>query len=223
MKLFDLTGRLAIVTGANKGLGKAMADALRNAGADVREFNRQDGYDVTCAADIRRFVSGLERIDILVNNAGVTGKSWDETLAVNLKAPYEFSEAVKPKMAAGRGSIVNIASINSFAGFPNNPSYVSSKHGIVGLTRSQAVDYGSLGIRVNAIAPGYCQTDMTKRSWENYGRRDLISRHTVLGRWGRPEDMAGPVVFLSSDAAAYVTGQILSVDGGWTIKGVVDE
>jgi NAD(P)-dependent dehydrogenase (short-subunit alcohol dehydrogenase family) len=216
--MFDLSGKVAIVTGSSRGLGKSIAEGLESMGATVHRFERSDGNDVTDENSIFKFVEKLEKVDVLVNNAGVTGKSWDETLAVNLKAPFMFSEHAKKKMTSG-SSIINISSINAVQGFPGNPSYVSSKHGINGLTKALAVDYAHLGIRVNGIGPGYFRTDMTSKSWNT--RNDLIKNHTLLKRWGSSEDIKGPVVFLASDASSYMTGQIIYVDGGWLSNGLV--
>lgn len=216
--MFRLDGKVAIVTGSSKGLGKAIVEGLREMGANVHCYTRSEGNDVTNDDQIREFVQKLDIVDVLVNNAGVTGKSWDETMQVNLRAPYIFSEATKSKMTAG-GSIINISSINAELGFPGNPSYVASKHGLKGLTRSLAVDYASLGIRVNAVGPGYFKTDMTVKSWSN--RNELIKNHTMLKRWGDPKDIRGAIVFLASDASSFITGQTIYVDGGWLSNGLV--
>ena len=120
-----------------------------------------------------------------------------------------------------RGSIINLTSINSVRGFPGNPGYVAAKAGLAGLTRALAVDLAADGIRVNALAPGYIRTAMTEQSYADPIRNDDRRRHTLLGRWGNPDDVVGGAVFLASDASAYVTGQELFVDGGWTANGLV--
>ena len=216
--MFSLNGKIAIVTGSSRGLGKSIVEGLREMGAEVHCYTASQGQDVTREDQIESFVSSMERIDILVNNAGVTGRSWDETMNINLKAPYVFSEKVRPKMTSG-GSIINISSINAEMGFPGNPSYVASKHGIKGLTKSLAVDYAKFGIRVNAVGPGYFKTDMTTKSWNT--RNELIKNHTILKRWGDPSDLKGAIVFLASNASSYVTGQTIYVDGGWLSNGLV--
>ena len=117
-------------------------------------------------------------------------------------------------------SVINVTSLNAELAFPNNPAYVASKSALAGLTRSMALDYGKYGIRVNAIAPGYIKTDMTGESWTNSEKRKKRAERTVLNRWGTPEDLAGPLLFLASDMSSYVSGHSLFVDGGWRIRGL---
>jgi NAD(P)-dependent dehydrogenase (short-subunit alcohol dehydrogenase family) len=122
--------------------------------------------------------------------------------------------------AQGRGSIVNVTSLNAELAFPDNPAYMAFKGALRQLTRSLALDLGPKGVRANCIAPGYMRTEMTRKSWSNSDREQARAGRTVLGRWGLPTDLAGAVVFLAGDASSYVTGQDLVVDGGWTIKGL---
>jgi gluconate 5-dehydrogenase len=124
-------------------------------------------------------------------------------------------------IARGAGSIINVTSIGSLVGFPDNPGYVAAKGGLRMLTRALAIDLGRSGIRVNNLAPGYVRTGMTARSYDDPQLNAQRTEHTILGRWGVPEDMVGPAVFLASDASAYMTGQDLIVDGGWTAKGLI--
>ena len=165
--------------------------------------------------------------DILINCAGVTygnnvldykNEDWETTYKVNLKAPYELSRKVAKHMKNTGGSIINITSLNSELGFPNNPAYVATKGGLKQLTKSLAVDLGKYNIRVNNIGPGYIKTNMTKKGWANH--RQEIEKRTILGRWGNPEDFLGAAVFLLSKASSYITGQDIYVDGGYLAKGL---
>ena len=169
-------------------------------------------------------------IDILVNNAGITipeepsdypTSYWQKTLDINVTAPFLLTKTLMKHLTnQGGASIINITSLNSDLGFPNNPAYVASKSALAGLSRSLAVDFGKKGLRVNSLAPGYIKTDMTGESWDNNEKRQARKNKTCLGRWGTPEDLIGPMLFLASDMSKYVTGQTLFVDGGWTIKGL---
>ena len=169
-------------------------------------------------------------LSVLVNNAGITlpgsdsGYSiddWDATHRVNLRAPFILSQSLARALASsGDGSIINITSINAELAFPNNPAYVAFKGALNQLTKAMALDLADLGIRVNAIGPGYMRTSMTDASWRDPERRADRSRRTILGRWGEPEELAGAAVFLASGASSYVTGQTLYVDGGWLAKGM---
>ena len=185
--------------------------------------------DVAEAQSADRIVStALEsfgQIDILVNNAGISRRAsildfgeddWDEVMAVNLKACFLLSQRVARHLVAREvpGSIINIASLLSFQGSNKIVSYTASKTGLAGLTRAMANELAPYNIRVNAIAPGYMETANTE-ALRNSPKRDMVLSMIPLGRWGQPEDLQGPVVFLASDASAYITGQVLVVDGGW--------
>ena len=179
-----------------------------------------------CTATVERF----GRIDVLVNNAGTTEPAtdpyreeaiWDQTLLVNLKAAFLLGGAVaKVMQRQGDGSIINIGSIGALLGFPNNPSYQAAKGGLRQLSRAMARDFGSTGIRVNTICPGYIRTQMTERSYQDENTRRERTARTMLGRWGEPEDLVGACLFLGSDASSYITGIDLAVDGGWTAQGL---
>lgn len=237
--LFDLSGRTAIVTGASRGIGAAIAMGLARAGATVIGVSRSGQGPagmIHHKADLANAdapaalfaVLGISRLDILVNAAGVSLAAGDpvrrfqETLAVDLVAPYALTMAALGLLEQSPGaSVINVTSINSQRGFPGNPGYVAAKAGLSGLTRALAVDLAP--IRVNALAPGYVHTDMTAKSHADPAMHAQRSRHTVLGRWGNADDMVGAAVFLASDASAYVTGQEIFVDGGWTINGLLKE
>ena len=253
--MFDLSGKVAVVTGCNTGLGQGMTLALAQAGCDIVGISIRPA-DVTAkkvAGAGRRFhhisadlgAAGAEevvaaataafgRIDILVNNAGIirradalelTERDWDDVIAVNLKAVFFLSQAAARQfirqqnagLATG-GRIVNIASLLSFQGGIRVASYTAAKSGVLGLTRLLANEWAKYGITVNALAPGYMETDNTAPLRADPVRSKEILARIPLGRWGLPEDLAGPVVFLASDASAYVTGHALAVDGGWLAR-----
>jgi 2-dehydro-3-deoxy-D-gluconate 5-dehydrogenase len=248
---FDLSGRTALVTGANTGLGQAIALGLAGAGADIVAVGRSAPTetaervgalgralhaipaDLSTIAPIADVVgqarAAVGEIDILVNNAGIirradsldfTEEDWDAVVDTNLKTAFFLSQAVARTWdAAGRGGkILNICSMLSFQGGIRVPSYTASKSGLAGLTRLLACEWASKGINVNGIAPGYFATNNTEALRADEGRnRDILAR-IPAGRWGDPSDLAGAAVFLASDAAAYVHGTILTVDGGWMAR-----
>jgi len=253
-RLFSLEGRVAVVTGAARGNGKGIAEALCHAGASVvlvdllneeltetaASFTAAKLTAVPFVGDItddssRQQLAALVQskfggIDILVNNAGVSyphdaldypDADWDKTYRVNLQAPYKLSAMFgKMMVERGRGSIINITSLNAELAFPDNPPYVAFKGALRQLTKSLALDLGRFGVRANNVGPGYFVTDMTKGSFEDPEKQKQRSDRTILGRWGEPRDLAGIVIYLASDASAYVTGQDIYVDGGWSIKGL---
>jgi 2-deoxy-D-gluconate 3-dehydrogenase len=247
---FDLTGRLAVVTGARRGIGRAMARALAEAGADVIgvsaqledtgsdvekdvlaaggtfEAIRTDFADPEAVRALGADLAGRERpVDILVNNAGTirrapaaehTDEDWDLVLQVNLNAQFALSRAVGASMVArGHGKIVFTASLLSFQGGITVPGYTAAKHGIAGLTKALANEWAPHGVNVNAIAPGYIATDNTQALQDDPVRSKAILDRIPAARWGSADDLVGATVFLASDAAAYVHGVVLPVDGGW--------
>jgi NAD(P)-dependent dehydrogenase (short-subunit alcohol dehydrogenase family) len=171
-----------------------------------------------------------KKIDVLINNAGISlasqkkdelysNNDWIETLNVNLTGSFYCSkESVKYMLKNKMGSIINITSINAELGFPRNPAYNASKGGLKMLTKAFAKDWSKHGIRVNSIGPGYIKTNMTSKRFTNKKFRLERQNQTLLGRWGEPDDLIGPCVFLASDASRYMTGQDLYIDGGWIIN-----
>lgn len=250
MNPFDLTGRLAVVTGARRGIGLAMADALAAAGADIvavsahleptdtevekrvrghgRSFTgyQADFTDRDAVAGVADRLEDAGRpVDILVNNAGTikrapaaghSDQDWDEVIAVNLSAQFILSREVGRRMVdRGHGKIIFTASLLSFQGGINVPGYTAAKSGLIGLTRALANEWASRGVNVNAIAPGYIATDNTQALRDDPVRSTAIVDRIPAGRWGRPDDLAGAVVFLASPASDYVHGAVIPVDGGW--------
>ena len=243
LSAFSLNGRVAVVTGASRGIGAAIATGLQSAGATVFGLSRSgtaprhitaiacDLSDDKAVEDAFGVIAAQGgRIDALVNAAGISlPAKGDEselarfrvTVATDLTGVYATILAAYPLLKkAGSAAIVNVTSINSVRGFPGNPGYVAAKAGLAGLTRALAADYAPDGIRVNALAPGYVATEMTAKSFADPAMHEDRRRHTMLGRWGQPADMVGAAVFLASEASAYVTGQEIFIDGGWTTKGL---
>jgi len=248
--MFDLSGKVAVVTGCDTGLGQGMALALAQAGCDIvgvnivppsetaAEVHRMGRRFQDLAADVgnaladevvKRAVAAFGRVDILVNNAGIirradalefTEKDWDDVIAVNLKAVFFLAQAAARQFIRQKtpGRIINVASLLSFQGGIRVPSYTASKSGVAGLTRLLANEWAKYGITVNAIAPGYMATNNTAPLRADPVRSAEILARIPVGRWGLPGDLAGPVVFLASDASAYVTGHTLAVDGGWLAR-----
>jgi 2-deoxy-D-gluconate 3-dehydrogenase len=246
--LFQLDGKVAIVTGASTGLGQGMTLGLAEAGADIVGVDcveapetraqveqlgrRYHGIvcDLRSVEPVERIISEAVttygRIDILVNNAGIirradalefTEQDWDDVMAINIKTVFFLSQAVARqfvKQGAG-GKIISIASMLSFQGGIRVPSYTASKSGVVGLTRLLANEWAKHGINVNAIAPGYMATNNTAPLRADPARSQEILERIPAGRWGLPDDLKGPVVFLASEASAYLNGYTVAVDGGW--------
>jgi len=247
--LFDLSGKVACVTGASSGLGRSAAVALAAAGAQVVGVARRaEALDslraeigeaaASVAADIADR-SGLAQVveqvtepfgapDIVVHAAGlntrqaaddVTPEGWDQTLAINLSAPFFLSQALVPAMKQkGWGRIVNFASLQTTRAFPGGIAYGSSKAGVGQLTRAMAEAWSSDGITANAIGPGFFPTELTAAVFDDPERSARNAAQTCVGRNGTMQDMDGPLLFLCSEASAYVTGQVLMVDGGFTAK-----
>ena len=244
LDLFSLRGKGALVTGAGRGLGRAMAVALAEAGADVAAVDVEplDGIgSATRELDLRALTpdaaaelvawarSELGDLSVLVNNAGMirrapaaetTAEDWHEVIALNLTAPFFLAQAFARALLdeGGRGSIVNVVSMNSFHGGMQVPAYTASKHGLLGLTRALANEWTGRGIRVNGIAPGWMATELTAALREDPARDEALLARLPIGRWGEPADLAGAVVYLASDASSYVSGSFVAVDGGYLAR-----
>ena len=241
---FSLSGRRILVTGGSRGLGQAMARGLSQAGARVVAVARtpvEDEADsgvhhvVGDLSDIARVGSLVDEaekflegtVDSVVHAAGVQHRApavdfpideWERVVRVNLTAPFALSQEIgRRQINAGiEGSHVFVASLTSTLGLPNIAAYSATKSGVMGLVRSLAVEWAEQGIRVNAIGPGYFRTALTENLFRNEEAREGLMRRIPQKRFGNPDDLSGALVFLASDASAYVTGQLVMVDGGWT-------
>jgi gluconate 5-dehydrogenase len=246
---FALSGRKALVTGASRGIGEALAVGLANAGADVavaaRELSSLAAAESAISATGRRAAAiaidvrepaairvGVEKaaqelggLDILINNAGVEEVRdslavdevlWDRIVDTNLKGAFFCAQAAGRIMAPAKGgAIVNLCSLTSEVGVPTAVAYGSSKSGLLGMTRALATEWAAKGIRVNGIGPGYFRTDLTEVFYQDAAWQEAMLAKIPLRRFGRLDDLVGAAVFLCSDAAAYITGQCLYVDGGY--------
>ena len=224
----DLTPapRVALVTGASRGIGLACAGRLRADGWRVETAERSSGIDLADPEQARRAVARLERIDALVANAGTTARfgalelpleEWQRVLDLNLTSVFVLAQAAGRRMVeAGGGAIVLMASLMSFVGGFNIAAYSASKGGVAQLAKALSNELAPRGVRVNAVAPGYIETEMTS-DLEDWKRREVGAR-IPLGRWGTPEEVAGVVAWLLSDDARYVSGAVIPVDGGYLAR-----
>jgi 2-dehydro-3-deoxy-D-gluconate 5-dehydrogenase len=252
VSIFSLEGKRALVTGASRGLGRGIAEALAAAGADVVCASSRVSGTVATAAAVRAhgrsawqleadlsdpaaaasLADEAERvagpIDILVNNAGTIRRhpaveyplaEWEQVVRTNLDSVFVLCQRVGRGMVErGAGKIVNIASLLSFSGGITVPAYAASKHAVAGLTKALANEWARYGVQVNAIAPGYFQTDNTEALRDDPVRSREILGRIPAARWGEPADLAGAVVLLASPASDYINGHVLVVDGGWMAR-----
>ncbi len=250
---FKLDGKTALVTGGARGLGKTMATALAEAGANIaltgrslescegaaKEIAQATGRtvrafagDVTVAKDIERLhgevTAACGDVDILINNAGtnirgtldqLSEADWDSVIDTNLKGPFLCTKAFAPGMIKkGWGRVINLASIMSVVSLPGRTPYASSKAGVLGLTRTWALEWAAKGVTCNAICPGPFATDMNRQLLNDPTAYQQFVANIPMGRWGELEELTGAIVFLASDAASFVTGASLFIDGGWTAR-----
>jgi len=253
MSLFDLTGKNAYVTGASRGIGRVVAVALAEAGADVALVARgADGLAETAEAihaigrkaciiptDVTSYdavadsaataIDQLDQIDIVVNNAGGSNfmvpfkdirlSGWDKLIQLNLSSAVYVCHAFANHLLERRqGSVINMASVAGVSASPMISAYGASKAALISLTRTLAVEWGQSGVRVNALVPGWTATDLNRLLWEDEVAGPATVASSAMKRWGRAEEMAGPAVFLASEASSFMTGQMLVVDGGQTIS-----
>lgn len=235
---FDFAGAEVVVVGASRaGIGAAIARAFQDAGANVRitgaepdpapEDAARFAYtqiDVTDGAAVKDFAAQHDRVDILVNCAAITARGeemaptfFSHVVDVNLTGTFRMAEAFHAQLKAAKGALINIASMYAMFGSPKNPAYGASKAAVVQLTKSLAIAWAGDGIRVNAVAPGFIVTQQSARSRTDPTHVANVSARTPMGRWGEPDDIAGPVLFLASDAAAFITGTCLAIDGGYSV------
>ncbi len=250
LELFDLTGKVAMVTGSTKGLGETVALALAKAGAAVAvcgrnpaDLERVSGaikalgrnsagfhLDVTSREKVHQGVKEIldtfGRVDILVNNAGTNYRvpvleypedQWDLIINTNLKGYYLVAQAVVPQMIErGYGKVINVSSIAGQIALINLMAYASSKGGVNQMTRVMALEWAKLGVRVNAIAPTYFETEMVQQIRNDPERMKFINERTPMGRFGKLPELEGLVIFLAAPASDFITGQVICIDGGWT-------
>lgn len=235
---FDFAGAQVLVVGASRaGIGASIARAFQTAGATVAitgaeeepapEDRARFAYtriDVTDGDAIRALAASMPKLDILVNCAAITARGeemapdfFEKVVAVNLHGTFRMAEAFHPQLKAAGGVLINVASMYAMFGSPKNPAYGASKAAVQQLTKSLAIAWAPDGIRVNAVAPGFIVTQQSARSRTDPVHVANVNARTPLGRWGEPEDIAGPVLFLASPAAGFMTGTCLAIDGGYSV------
>jgi len=227
-----------VITGASSGIGLYLSQNLikqnKVYGLCRKRPNIKNSNFIFIKTNLQNFknisksINKIKKADVLINNAGISKsnkknflKKFKEILNINLNVPYHLSEALKNKLKVSKNpSIVNICSLSSHLGFPNNPGYVASKGGLFSLTKALAVDYSSVKIRVNSVSPGYIKTKMTAKSFVKKKESKIRIDKTILKRWGKPDDLLGIIEYLISEKSSYVTGQDFKIDGGYTAKGL---
>jgi NAD(P)-dependent dehydrogenase (short-subunit alcohol dehydrogenase family) len=254
MSGFSLAGRTALVTGASRGIGRAVALGFAEAGADVALVARDEAALVAVCAEIEgrgrkavvlpcdvtdraavehavaAAIDGLGHLDVVVNNAGGTSfrapftrmrrVGWDKVLQLNLDSVVSVCAAVGPHLLErGSGSVINMASVAGLVGTPQLAPYGAAKAAVISLTRSLAMEWGKAGVRVNALCPGWTETDLNEGLRADAGSAHELVAESALARWAQPDEIVGPTLFLASDASSYVTGSVLVVDGGLTAGG----
>lgn len=252
MAIGDLSGKTALVTGANRGIGAAIALGLAQAGANIVGTSREMKGDEEIAREVKalgrtftpiaadlsdrsqsttlakRVLELVPRVDILINNAGITARypaaeipldEWDRVIEINLNSQFILAQGFGRHMIDnGAGRIIFIASIMSFQGGLRIPPYAASKHAIIGLTKALSNEWSALGVNVNAIAPGYIATDHNTALRSDPVRMPEVTSRIPIGRWGVAEDVVGSAIFLSGSGADYISGSVITVDGGWVAR-----
>ena len=240
--LFNIKNKVIVVVGGSRGIGKKISDKLTDLESIVYTIGRSNikmkRYIKCSIKNEKEIIFALKqvkknhgKIDVLINVAGISEtpkinkktqsiENFEHILDTNLIGIYKICFLSKNFLKNG-ASIINVTSIASSLGFPNNPGYISSKAGLSGLTRSLAYDLSNLNIRVNNLVPGYIKTKMTIKSYKNKRSNNIRKARTLLNRWGNTDDLIGAVIFLSTKSSRYITGSDIVVDGGWSIKGLI--
>ncbi len=222
--MYSFAGKTVLISGGTSGIGAAIAQAFTTSGATVHALGLETGLDITSTDTIERALTTIKTIDVLVNAAGVirrleehSPEVFAQVIDINLNGAMRMCSACHPHLKASKGCVINIASMLSFFGSGPAPAYSASKGGLAQLTKSLAIAWAPDDIRVNALAPGWIETPLTSALREESDKSEAIRLRTPMRRWGQPEDIAGPALFLASPAAAFITGAILPVDGGYLI------